>query len=425
MLQTISDEAVQNIATETLQGQSRRRFGWMAFFGPALIAAVAYIDPGNFATNIEAGSRYGYSLLWVVLAANLMAMLIQTLSARLGVATGRNLAEVIRSRYPRPVVWAYWIQAELVAIATDLAEFLGAALAFNLLFGMTLMEGALLTGVITYLALLLQRFGFRLMEIIIGAMIMAVALGFIVETIASGPQAAPLLQGLLVPGFADGYALYLAAGILGATVMPHVIYLHSALAQHRLKLNGQQQREKAMRFYRFDVITGMALAGLVNLCMLALAATVFFNNGHKDVASIGDTYQLLSPLMGQQTASTVFGFTLLLAGLSSSIVGTMSGQVVMQGFVNFTIPLWLRRLLTMLPAMLVIMLGISEQKALVGSQVILSFGIPFALIPLLIFTADRRLMGNLVNRKWVTWLGAAVCALIIALNGYVIFFTLV
>lgn len=423
MLQSVNDNAVRNQAAATLAGK-RSRLGWLAFFGPALIAAVAYIDPGNFATNIEAGSRYGYSLLWVVLAANLMAMLIQTLSARLGVATGKNLAEVIRDRYPKPVVWAYWVQAEIVAIATDLAEFLGAALAFNLLFGLTLMEGALLTGVVTYGALLMQRFGFRVMEIIIGAMIMAVAMGFLFETVISRPDTVPLLRGLFVPGFADSYALYLAAGILGATIMPHVIYLHSALSQRRIDTRTAAQRTRAMKYYRWDVIIGMSLAGLVNLGMLALAATVFFEQGRTNIATISDTYKLLSPLMGQHTASYVFGFALLLAGLSSSIVGTMSGQVVMQGFVRFTIPIWLRRTITMVPALIVIMMGISEQKALVASQVVLSFGIPFALVPLLIFTSNRHIMGELVNSTITRMLGILVCSLIIILNLYVLFFTL-
>lgn len=424
MLSAFSNDSVRAKAAHTLDGR-RRRWGWTAFFGPALIAAVAYVDPGNFATNIEAGSRYGYALLWVVLGANLMAMLIQTLSARLGLATGQNLAEVIRERYPRPLVWVYWVQAEIVAIATDLAEFLGAALAFNLLFGLSLVEGALLTGAITYLALLMHRHGFRLMEIVIGAMILAIASGFLLEMILAPPETAPLLKGLLVPGFPDGYALYLAAGILGATVMPHVIYLHSALSQNRIRARNDGERRRLMRYYRLDVIVGMAIAGLVNLSMLALAASVFHAQGRTDVATISDSYRLLAPMMGQELASHLFGLALLLAGLSSSIVGTLSGQVIMQGFVRFTIPLWLRRLITMVPALAVILMGVSEQKALVASQVILSFGIPFALVPLLCFTANRRLMGNLVNGRTVTVVGGAICALIIALNGYVLFFTLI
>ncbi|CAG9000828.1 MAG: Divalent metal cation transporter MntH [Candidatus Celerinatantimonas neptuna] len=424
MLQSISDQSMQLQANRTLSGKGGRT-GWMVLFGPALIAAVAYVDPGNFATNIEAGSRYGYTLLWVVLMANVMAMLIQSLSARLGLATGRNLAEVIRDRYPKPVVWAYWIQAEIVAIATDLAEFLGAALAFNLLFGMTMIQGAVLTGVVTYAALTLQRFGFRMMEIIIGAMIMAIAGGFFVELFMSHPDSSAMMKGILIPDFPDSYAVYLATGILGATIMPHVIYLHSALSQNRIKAKGDGERHKLMRYYRWDVIVGMTLAGLVNMALLALAAATFYRHGYQEVTTISESYKLLSPLLGGQMASYIFGFALLLAGLSSSIVGTMSGQVLMQGFVRFTIPIGLRRLITMIPAIAVILMGISEQKALVASQVVLSFGIPFALIPLLAFTANKSLMGTLVNKRWLTILGVAICSLIIILNGYVLFYTLI
>ncbi|TDX22499.1 manganese transport protein [Modicisalibacter xianhensis] len=424
MLNSISDQSIRSKATHILNGK-RRRWGWVPFIGPALIAAIAYIDPGNFATNIEAGSRYGYALLWVVLTANMMAMLIQSFSVRLGLATGKNLPEVIRERFPRPAVWAYWVQAEIIAIATDLAEFLGAALAFNLLFGLSLMEGALLTGVITYVALLLQRFGFRLLEIIIGAIIMAIAAGFLLEIIISRPAPAPLLKGLLIPGFPEEYALYLAAGMLGATVMPHVIYLHSALSQRRIQVIDDRQRLRLMRFYRWDVIVGMAIAGLVNLSILTLAAAVFHAQGRTDIATISDSYKLLSPMLGEQAASHIFGIALLLAGLSSSIVGTLSGQVIMQGFVNFTIPVWLRRLVTMLPALVIIMLGVSEQKALVASQVVLSFGIPFALLPLIFFTANHKIMGNLTNSKAVTGLGGIICSIIIGLNGYVLYYTFI
>ncbi|WP_110668838.1 Nramp family divalent metal transporter [Salinicola halophilus] len=424
----MSDTLVDSAAHEgagTYPGR-RRSFvsRFLPFFGPAMIAAVAYIDPGNFATNIEAGSRYGYTLLWVVLWANLMAMLIQTLSVRLGLATGRNLAEMIRERYPRPVVWFYWVQAELVAIATDLAEFLGAALAFNLLFGLTMLEGALLTGAITYAALAMQRYGFRLLEVIIGSMLMAVAAGFVAQIVMGRPDAAPALEGLLLPQFPDGYAVFLAAGILGATVMPHVIYLHSSLSQRRIPTRTDAERKRAMRYYRWDVIIGMGIAGIINLSMLALAAAVFFDSGRTGVASIEQSYRLLAPLMDRGLASTLFGITLLLAGLSSSIVGTLAGQVVMQGFVGFTIPIWLRRLLTMAPAIAVIMLGLPEQQVLVASQVVLSFGIPFALIPLIQFTAKHQLMGNLVNRRWVTALGCVAAGIIILLNGYVLAFEL-
>lgn len=412
-----SDSSSRPGTSGPASGRIRRA---LPFMGPAMIAAVAYIDPGNFATNIEAGSRYGYTLLWVVLWANLMAMLIQTLSARLGLATGQNLAEVIRARFPRPLVWAFWMQAEIVAIATDLAEFLGAALAFNLLFGLSMLEGALLTGAITYGVLVMQRYGFRMMEMIIGAMILAVSAGFLLEIILSRPPVEPIIYGLLTPSFPDSHAIFLAAGILGATVMPHVIYLHSALSQNRIRVRDSGERRRVMGYYRLDVIIGMALAGLINLAMLVLAAKVFHGNGETGVASITESYKLLSPLMGHDAASLIFGFTLLLAGLSSSIVGTLSGQVVMQGFVNFRIPMWLRRVITMAPAIAIILIGLPEQQVLVASQVVLSFGIPFALVPLLMFTANRKLMGDLVNRHWVTAMGILVAAIIIMLNGYVL-----
>lgn len=421
MMNAISDQKVRLQAQAALAGRNKSEFfRLLPFLGPAMIAAVAYIDPGNFATNIEAGSRYGYALLWVVLWANLMAMLIQTLSARLGLATGKNLAEVIRGHFPRPVVWLYWIQAEIVAISTDLAEFLGAALGFNLLFGLPMFEGALLTGLITYVVLYMQRYGFRTLELVIGAMILAVSGGFLMEIIIGQPDPASAMRGLFIPGFPDEYSVFLAAGIIGATVMPHVIYLHSALSQNRIEVIEDGERHLAMKYYRMDVIIGMALAGLINMAMLMLSATVFFNNDHTTVTSITESYQLLTPLMGHSAASLIFGFALLLAGLSSSVVGTLSGQVVMQGFVRFTIPLWLRRLITMIPAIVAIQMALPEQKVLVYSQVVLSFGIPFALVPLLYFTAQRKLMGNLVNRHWVTATGTLFAGIIIALNVYVL-----
>ena len=423
MIHAISDKHVRLQAAQTLTGNSKSSFRRaLPFLGPAMIAAVAYIDPGNFATNIEAGSHYGYGLLWVVLWANLMAMLIQTLSVRLGFATGKNLAEVIREHFPRPVVWLYWVQAEIVAISTDLAEFLGAALGFHLLFGFSMFTGAMLTGVITYVVLYMQRYGFRTLELIIGAMILSVSAGFLLEIIMGKPDVATIASGLLIPQFPDNYSIFLAAGILGATVMPHVIYLHSALSQSRIKVLNNEERHTVMKYYRLDVILGMALAGLINMAMLILSATVFFNNGHTSVASIAESYKLLGPLMGHNAGSIIFGLTLLVAGLSSSIVGTLAGQVVMQGFVHFTIPLWLRRLITMAPAILVILMGLSEQKVLVYSQVVLSFGIPFALLPLLYFTAKRSLMGNLVSRKWVTVAGAISATVIIMLNLFVIYY---
>ena len=389
------------------------------FLGPAFIAAVAYIDPGNFATNIEGGATFGYRLLWVVLAANLMAMLIQSLSAKLGIATGKNLPEVIRDRYPRPVVWFYWTQAELVAIATDLAEFLGAALGFQLLFGIPLIWGGLLTAVASFAILALQRYGFRPLEAVIAAMVGAVAVAYLIEVILSRPGGPDLVRGLFVPSFAGTNSVYLAAGILGATVMPHVIYLHSALMQGRVQTNSPDERRRLHRFSTVDVVLGMSLAGFVNLAMLAMAAATFFYSGRQDVGEIETAYQTLTPLLGG-FASGVFAFSLLVSGLASSAVGTMAGQVIMQGFIRFSIPLMLRRLLTMLPALIVIMLGAEPTAVLVLSQVVLSFGIPFALLPLLQFTRDRQLMGELVNRPVVNVFGYGVAAVIVVLNVFLL-----
>ena len=389
------------------------------FLGPAFIAAVAYIDPGNFATNIEGGSTFGYRLLWVVLAANLMAMLIQSLSAKLGIATGKNLPEVIRDRYPKPVVWFYWVQAELVAIATDLAEFLGAALGFHLLFGIPLIWGGVLTAIASFAILALQRYGFRPLEAVIAAMVGAVAVAYLIEVILSRPGGPDLVRGLFVPSFAGTNSVYLAAGILGATVMPHVIYLHSALMQGRVQTNSPAERRRLHRFSTIDVVLGMSLAGFVNLAMLAMAAATFFYSGRQDVGEIETAYETLTPLLGS-LASGVFAFSLLVSGLASSAVGTMAGQVIMQGFIRFSIPLMLRRLLTMLPALIVIMLGAEPTAVLVLSQVVLSFGIPFALLPLLQFTRDRQLMGELVNRPLVNVFGYGVAAVIVALNIFLL-----
>ncbi|HEX7022373.1 MAG TPA: Nramp family divalent metal transporter [Trueperaceae bacterium] len=389
------------------------------FLGPAFIAAVAYIDPGNFATNIESGAQFGYRLLWVVLAANLMAMLVQTLSAKLGIATGRNLPELIRDRYPRPLVWFYWMQAELVAIATDLAEFLGAALGFQLLFGIPLVWGGLLTAAASFTILGLQRYGFRPLEAVIAAMIGTVAAAYLIEVILSRPGGPELWHGLLVPGFETQNSVYLAAGILGATVMPHVIYLHSALTQKRVRASGPKERRRLYRYSIVDVVLGMSLAGFVNLAMLAMAAATFFVSGRTDVASITTAYQTLTPLLGP-ISGAVFAFSLLVSGLSSSAVGTLAGQVIMQGFVNFSIPLLLRRGLTMLPALVVILLGYEPTAVLILSQVVLSFGIPFALVPLLRFTQNPEVVGDLANRRTTSLLGWIIALVIVALNVFLL-----
>ncbi|WP_192459522.1 Nramp family divalent metal transporter [Musicola keenii] len=391
----------------------------LSLMGPAFIAAIGYIDPGNFATNIQSGAAYGYQLLWVVVWANLMAMLIQLLSAKLGIATGKNLAEHIRDRFPRPAVWFYWVQAEIIAMATDLAEFIGAAVGFKLLLGISLLEGAILTGIATFLILTLQQRGQKPLEMVIGGLLMFVAAAYIVELIFSSPQLAPLAKGMAIPNLPSSDAVMLAAGVLGATIMPHVIYLHSSLTQQKSS-DTHAERYAATKV---DVAVAMTIAGFVNLAMMATAAAAFHFSGNASVAELEQAYLTLKPLLGQ-AAATIFGLSLVVAGLSSTVVGTLAGQVVMQGFVRFSIPLWVRRIVTMLPSFIVIMSGMDPTRVLVLSQVLLSFGIALALIPLLAFTGNRELMGGLVNSRLVQNIGRIIVCVVIALNLYLLVDTL-
>ena len=392
------------------KGRSVRKLK-LALLGPAFIAAIGYIDPGNFATNIQAGASFGYQLLWVVVWANLMAMLIQILSAKLGIATGKNLAEHIRDHYPRPLVWFWWVQAEIIAMATDLAEFIGAAIGFKLIFGVSLLQGAVLTGIATWLILMLQRRGQKPLERVIGGLLLFVAAAYIVELIFSQPKVADLAKGMIIPALPTGEAVFLAAGVLGATIMPHVIYLHSSLTQY-LHDGSKQERYRATKW---DVGIAMAIAGFVNLAMMATAAAAFHFNGHAGVADLEQAYLTLQPLLSHG-AATVFGVSLIAAGLSSTVVGTLAGQVVMQGFIRFSIPLWVRRVVTMIPSFVVILLGLEPTRILVMSQVLLSFGIALALIPLLVFTSDSRLMGELVNSRNTKLLGWGIVLVVVALN---------
>ncbi|MBT0720383.1 Nramp family divalent metal transporter [Rosenbergiella collisarenosi] len=394
--------------TATLMTQRKAK---MSLLGPAFIAAIGYIDPGNFATNIQAGASYGYQLLWVVVWANIMAMLIQLLSAKLGIATGKNLAEHIRDRFPKPLVWFYWVQAEIIAMATDIAEFIGAALGFKLLFGISLLEGAMITGVATFLILMLQRRGPKPLEWLIGLMLLFVAGAYIAELFFSQPDPRGLLIGMAVPKLPDTNALYLAAGVLGATIMPHVIYLHSALTQ-RGDVENKAQRYASTKL---DVAIAMTIAGFVNLAMMATAAAVFHFNGHTGISELDQAYMTLKPLLGS-AATVVFGLSLVVAGLSSTVVGTLAGQVVMQGFVHFSIPLWLRRAITMLPSFIVILAGMDATKILVLSQVVLSFGIALALIPLLMFTNRTEIMGDLVNTRWIKIAAWGIILIVVCLN---------
>ena len=416
------DQAMNRRALEVLEGRSPRKGirRILPFLGPAFVAAIAYLDPGNFATNIQGGAKFGYLLLWVILSANLMAMLIQFLSSKLGIVTGLNLPEMIRQEWPQWLVWPYWVQAELIAMATDLAEFLGASLAFNLLFGMPLFWGAVLTAILSFGILALQRYGFRPLELVIAAFVGVIALAYVVQLFLSRPGG-EFVQGF-VPRFAGVDSLLLAVGILGATVMPHVIYLHSALTQGRIPTEDTNLKRRLLRFNLIDVVIAMSFAGFVNMAMLAAAAATFHATGKSDIASIETAYQTLTPLLGP-LAALAFGVALLASGLSSSTVGTMAGQVVMQGFVGFQIPLWVRRAITMLPAFVVIWLGLEPTQVLILSQVVLSFGIPFALVPLLLFTANRRIMGELVNSRVTTSIGWLIASLIIGLNFYLLYST--
>ncbi|MEA2401394.1 MAG: manganese transport protein [Thermoleophilaceae bacterium] len=402
-------------ALEQLRSRGRLRYV-LALLGPAFVAAVAYVDPGNFATNIAGGSKYGYLLLWVVLGANLMAMLIQYLSAKVGIATGRNLPELCREHFPRRASIGLWIQAELIAMATDLAEFVGAAIALNLLFGVPLFVAGLITAVIAFAILGLQTRGYRRFETTIAGLLGVILLGFVYEVANAGPDASGVLGGF-VPGFEDTESVLLATGILGATVMPHVIYLHSALTQGRIKPHNDAERRELLRFERLDVGLALGIAGVVNISMLVVAAALF--HGVSDIDTIEGAYDGFRSQVGEG-AAIAFGVALLASGLSSSSVGTYAGQVVMQGFISRSVPLLLRRLVTMTPALVVLAIGVNPTKALVISQVVLSFGIPFALVPLVMLTRRPDIMGTLRNTRTTTALASVVALLIIALNIFLL-----
>jgi manganese transport protein len=417
---TLGDDAlpgearVIDAAERALSGERRGVRAVLPFLGPAFIAAVAYVDPGNFATNMAGGSQFGYTLLWVVLAANLMAMLIQTLSAKCGIATGRSLPELCRDHLPFRLVVVLWIQAEAVAMATDLAEFVGAALGLHLVFGLSLWVSALLTGVAAFIILGLQVWGFRRLEAAITGFVAVIVFAFGLDLLRSHPSAGGVAHGMFVPQFAGGDSALLAVSIIGATVMPHVIYLHSSLTQKRIVGANPQARRRIFRYEIVDILIAMGLAGLINLAMLATAASVFHARGLFGAGNdLEQVFAGLNHFLGGHSG-TVFGVALL------ACVGTMSGQVVMQGFLHRQIPVFARRAITMIPALIVIGVGFDPSKALVLSQVFLSFGIPFALVPLLFFTSSRKLMGELVNRRLVVAAAGVVTALIIGLNVYLL-----
>jgi manganese transport protein len=391
----------------------------LAMLGPAFVAAIAYVDPGNFATNLQGGAKFGYALMWVVLMANLMAMLVQYMSAKLGIVTEHSLPELSRQRLPRWASGALWIQAEVMAMATDIAEFLGAALGLNLIFGIPLFVAGLLTGVIAFLILELQRRGVRRFELAITGLLGIIFLGFLYETFNIGPSASESLKGL-VPQLHGTSFIYLAVGIIGATVMPHVIYLHSALTNGRMPVRNERERRRVLSFERLDVTIALAFAGLINLAMLATAAKLFHTAGLSDLTSIQAAHHQIGRLVGGG-AALVFAVALLASGASSSSVGTYAGQVVMSGFINYRIPLVARRVITMTPALVVLALGVSPTSALVLSQVVLSFGIPFALVPLVSLTSNREVMGVHVNGALVTSVAYAVAALITGLNVFLLY----
>src|SRR5438128_11722701 len=415
---------VLRAAERSLNGQRRGLRAVAPFLGPAFIAAVAYVDPGNFATNMAGGSQYGYMLLWVVLSANLMAMLIQSMSAKLGIATGRNLPEVCRDRFPRPVVWFLWVQAELIAMATDLAEFVGAALGLNLIFGIPLFSAALLTGVAAFGILGLQAWGFRRLEATITALVGLIVIAFGLEVFRADPSWGSVAGSALIPHLDGRDSVLLAAGILGATVMPHVIYLHSALTQKRIVGANPEARRKIFHFEMVDVVIAMGIAGLINLAMLTTAAAVFNSRGLLGVGTdLGQVYNGLEHYLGAHSG-VIFGIALLASGISSSSVGTLAGQVVMHVFMHRRISVFLRRAITMVPALIVIGIHFDPSRALVLSQVFLSFGIPFAMIPLVMFTRNRKWMGTRLNSRWTNCAAYGVAALIITLNVFLLYQTI-
>jgi manganese transport protein len=409
-------------AQALLAGRRRGVGGYLAFGGPAVIASIAYMDPGNFATNIQAGAKYGYSLLWVVLLANLIAMLFQALSAKLGIVTGRNLAELCREQFSKPVVLAMWVVSEIAAMATDLAEFLGGAVGLALLFKMPLLAGMAVTAVITYGILMFESRGFRPVELIIGGLVGIIGLCYLIEIFIAQVDWAAAAYHSLRPEIPDAEALLISVGIIGATVMPHAIYLHSGLTQARIPARDDAEKRMVVRISNWEVLIALAIAGLVNMAMVMMASSAF-HAGHPDVAEIETAYHTLAPLLGIGAAG-IFLLSLIASGVSSSVVGTMAGQMIMQGFVGFRIPIWLRRVITMVPAFVVVGYGVNATNALVVSQVVLSIALPLPMIALLMFTRRADIMGSFANGR-ITRIAAVVAtALVLVLNAFLILQTL-
>jgi manganese transport protein len=413
---SLSDRTVA-AARDVLAGKGGLR-GYLAFVGPAVVASIAYVDPGNFATNIQAGAKYGYTLLWVVLVANMIAMLFQALSAKLGLVTGKNLAELCREQFSRPTVIAMWIVSEIAAMATDLAEFLGAAIGLSLLFGLPLLAGMAITAAIVYGLLMCDRYGFRPVELVIGNLVAVIGLCYLVEMFIAPVDWRAAALHTVLPQIADSGALLLAVGIIGATVMPHAVYLHSGLTQARIPARNAGETRTMVRFSNIEVMVALAIAGLVNMAMVMMASSAF-HAGHSDVAEIETAYRTLTPLLGS-AAAVVFLVSLLASGVSSSTVGTMAGQMIMQGFVGFRIPVWVRRLVTMVPAFVVVGLGVNATHALVISQVVLSIALPLPMIALLMFTRRTDLMGAFANSRLTNVAALVGTAAVLVLNGVLI-----
>ncbi|MCR8725933.1 Nramp family divalent metal transporter [Frigidibacter sp. ROC022] len=407
-------ETTRGGISAVLSGKNRSWRSKLLFAGPAIIASVAYMDPGNYATNIQAGAGYGYSLLWVVLLANLIAMLFQALSARLGIVTGKNLAELSRDNFPKPVVWIMWVISEVAAMATDLAEFLGGAIGLALLFGLPLFVGMVITAIVTYAILIFERYGFRPMELIISAMVGVIGLCYLAELIIAPVDWASVGLGMMQPVLPDTLALTIAVGIIGATVMPHAIYLHSGLMQARAEPRNDSDRRKVLRYSNIEVVLALAVAGMVNIAMVVMAASAF-HQGHSDVAEIETAYHTLTPLLGAAAAS-MFLLSLIFSGISSSVVGTMAGQMIMQGFLHFSIPVWVRRLVTMIPAFAVVGMGVNATQALVMSQVVLSIALPVPMIALIIFSARKDIMGAFATGPLIRTLAGIGAVVVLALN---------
>ena len=415
VVQSSSLDRAQAAIREVLDGRRRGFRTILPMAGPAVVVSIAYMDPGNFATNIQAGAKYGYGLLWVVLVANLIAMLFQALSAKLGIATGRNLAELCREQLPSPLVVAMWVVSEIAAMATDLAEFLGGAIGLSLLFHLPLLWGMIVTAAVTYGILTFERRGFRTIELIIGALVSIICLCYLIELFIVPVDWAAAAFHTAVPQLQDAAAVTIAVGIIGATVMPHAVYLHSGLTQVRLQVHKDADRRKLVRYSNREVIVALAVAGAVNMAMVIMASGAF-HDGHSDVAEIETAYQTLYPLLGSG-AATVFLISLLASGVSSSAVGTMAGQMIMQGFVGFRIPVWVRRLVTMVPAFIVVGLGVNATNALIISQVILSLALPIPMIALLIFTQRADIMGSFVNSRATHLAAMLATVVVVVLNA--------